>query len=148
MGIALITIVGAVLVLAAITLGVAAFARHGRPYPSCGACGYDVSGSVGDVTRCPECGIAFVEGGIVPARSSRKRVALIGLAALAVGMSCVGTIGVPAMLHQRALAARRQAEVQAALAAQAQAQAQAAANQATAAEMPPEPDATPGSTGP
>ena len=51
-----------IVLLVPIGLGVTLLILSGRgrrPFAACGGCGYDVSGSVGSVTRCPECGLNF-----------------------------------------------------------------------------------------
>ncbi len=66
--------------------------RGGKGYPACGKCGYDVGGSVGTVTRCPECGSAFTEAGILPPRGKRNPFMLAsGIALVVFGLGCVGT---------------------------------------------------------
>ncbi len=60
--------------------------RRGAPYPTCGKCAYDLSGTIGAATRCPECGSEFAEVGIVPPRGRRKPTLLwsgVGLVAVA-----------------------------------------------------------------
>ncbi len=49
---------------------------RGPGHPACGKCGYDVGGSVGTVTRCPECGSPFMEVGILPPRGKRNSIML------------------------------------------------------------------------
>jgi len=102
--------------------------RRRRPYPACGRCRYDVSGSIGSVTRCPECGVAFAEGGILPPR--RVSRALVGLTiAVPVFFATFVSLGVAhQMATRRALAARLAVM-------QAQTQAAAAAAQAAEAEV-------------
>ncbi|MEE9129388.1 MAG: hypothetical protein V3T84_05170 [Phycisphaerales bacterium] len=66
--------------------------RRGKGYPACGKCGYDVGGSVGTVTRCPECGSAFTEAGILPPRGKRNLLMLAsGIALVVFVLGCVGT---------------------------------------------------------
>jgi len=50
---------------------------RGRSYPACGACNYDLSGSVGSVPRCPECGADFKTVGITPPSGRRSTPMLI-----------------------------------------------------------------------
>ena len=114
----LIMVVGGVLLIV--------FSRtRGTDYPSCGRCGYDVSGSVGSVTRCPECGCDFTEVGILPPRRKRNPFMIAGgvvLIVLAVG--CVSL----------SLLFATGARVQATAAQKAAAQQTAAAQQAAAAQ--------------
>ncbi len=111
---------------------------RGRGHPACGKCGYDVSGSVGSVTRCPECGSFFTEVGILPPRPRRNPVMLtVGALLIVVVVGCLGT-SFSLQLAARARAQRAQAlAVRAqAITAQAQARAIAAPAQAQAAAQP------------
>jgi len=57
-----------------------------RNHPACGACGYDVTGSIARVDRCPECGGLFTEVGVLAAHSrprSTHRVVIVMVATLA-----------------------------------------------------------------
>ena len=97
---------------------------RGRGYPSCGKCGYDVSGSIGTVARCPECGSAFAAVGIMPPRGKRSPVLLAsGVALIVLAIGCPGS----SLLFRQAAASRAEAARAPALAAQQAAQAQAAA---------------------
>jgi hypothetical protein len=54
--------------------------RRGAAHPACGQCGYDVSGSLGAVARCSECGADFAAVGITPPRSTwNKPMLVVGL---------------------------------------------------------------------
>lgn len=67
--------------------------RGGLGYPACGQCGYDVSGSVGSVTRCPECGAAFTEAGIMPpTRRDRPFMRTAGLLLIILSIGCFGSM--------------------------------------------------------
>jgi hypothetical protein len=48
--------------------------RRGLGYPACGACHYNLSGTIGSGTRCPECGADIADAGIVPSRGRRSRL--------------------------------------------------------------------------
>lgn len=62
-------------------------------FPSCGACQYNLSGSVGSVARCPECGADFKEVGITPPRGASSRTMMIaGIALIVLPITCVGGI--------------------------------------------------------
>lgn len=64
---------------------------RGPSYPACGGCGYDVTGTVGNAARCPECGKDFVVVGIVPPVGKRNRgMLLAGVAVLLIPLMCVG----------------------------------------------------------
>ncbi len=73
--------------------------RGGPDYPSCGACSYDLTGSIGEVSRCPECGVDVAVAGIVPpgGRRSMARMVIGGLL-LAISVSCAGAFLLPALL--------------------------------------------------
>ena len=59
-------------------------------YPSCGGCGYDLSGSLGRATTCPECGSPFTTTGIRPAGTGKMPARfLVGAAMFAVGLLLV-----------------------------------------------------------
>ncbi len=107
---------------------------RGPGHPACGKCGYDVSGSVGSVTRCPECGSFFTEVGILPPRPRRKPVVMLTVGALliVVVVGCLGT-SFSFQLAARAEAQRAQSLAARAMATAAQAQSQAATSQAQAA---------------
>ncbi len=91
-------------------------------FPACGKCGYDVSGSVGSVTRCPECGSEFTEAGIVPPRRRSVRIAFWVTAAVIVLL--VSFIGFTMTYagYRSAVAQRQRALAQSAAAQQAAAQ--------------------------
>ena len=94
-------VVGAVLVFRSI--------RHGRAYPRCGGCGYDLSGSLTDDAagrtsyRCPECGSGFASVGIIPPGPHRRpALTIVGLALI---LSSVGLgLGLVAETRHRASA--------------------------------------------
>lgn len=71
-----------------------------RSYPACGSCGYDLSASVGAVTRCPECGAEFKDVGIRPPGESRNKAMLItGLVLVLIPLTCFGALFGMALLH-------------------------------------------------
>ena len=64
--------------------------RHG--FPSCGKCGYNVTGSIGSATRCPECGSPFAEVGIArPGGRYRPFMTIGGLILIVFAVGGVGT---------------------------------------------------------
>ncbi len=75
------------------------FSRRRRPaHPACGNCGYNVHGSIGSVTRCPECGADFGQAGITPPRGNRKRnpfMITAGVVLIVFSLGCLGTSLVP-----------------------------------------------------
>ena len=73
--------------------------RGGPDYPSCGACSYDLTGSIGEVSRCPECGVEVAVAGIVPPGGRRSMARMvIGALLLVISVSCVGAGLLPALL--------------------------------------------------
>ncbi len=112
-----------IMVVAGVLLIVFSRSR-GTAYPSCGRCGYDVSGSIGSVTRCPECGRDFTEVGILPPRRKRNPFMIgAGVVLIVLPLGCLGS----SLLFARA------ATVQATAAQKAAAQQAATAQQAAAA---------------
>ncbi len=70
--------------------------RRGSDHPACGECGYNVHGSIGSVTRCPECGADFGQAGITPPRGKRNPFMIAGGVVLIVfSLGCLGTSLVP-----------------------------------------------------
>jgi hypothetical protein len=90
---------------------------RGRNYPACGRCQYDLSASVGVTARCPECGAAFVEAGIIaPGGKRNATMVAVGLVLLLIPITCGGLL---AMTATRAAQRRAVASQRAAVAAQA-----------------------------
>lgn len=85
MFIVLVESIGAVVLAVGIALIVSSRGRR-RGYPSCGACGYNLTGSIGTGTGCSECGSSFTVAGITPPREKRRLSAL----ALGVLMALLG----------------------------------------------------------
>ncbi len=67
--------------------------RRGPGHPACGKCGYNVHGSIGSVTRCPECGADFGQAGITPPRGNRKRNPFMIAAGVVLIVSSLGCLG-------------------------------------------------------
>ncbi len=67
--------------------------RGGSGFPSCGGCGYDLTGSLGSVACCPECGSAFAEVGIDKPRPRQRPVLIVAGAALLTTAVCTLSIG-------------------------------------------------------
>lgn len=76
--IALICIMVAVAPLGVGTWLVVRGFRGGSAFPSCGRCGYDVTGTIGSATRYPECGSPFAEVGIDRPRGRHRRLMTAG----------------------------------------------------------------------
>lgn len=115
----LLTMVLVIAVIAVAGVILIVFSRRGRrPYPSCGKCRYDVSGSIGTVDRCPECGQAFAEVGIMAPGGGKRAMALgaTGVVLVVIAVGCMGT-SIVATMYQRAENARMQAQFQAQVAA-------------------------------
>ncbi len=114
------------LIMVALGVLLIVFSRaRGTAYPSCGRCGYDVSGSIGSVTRCPECGSDFTEVGILPPRRKRNPFMIgAGVVLIVLPLGCFGS----SLLFARAATLQGTAAQKAAAAQQA-----ATAQQATAA---------------
>jgi len=90
----------------------------GLGFPGCGHCRYDLSGTLGTITRCPECGSDLKQVGVLPAQSSKNKGTLAaGILLLCVPLLCVGTGVVMSLMMRSSVTAARQA----AAAAQAQA---------------------------
>ena len=65
--------------------------KHGLGYPACGGCSYDLTGSMGSATRCPECGASLADVGVLPAQTSRsKGMFLVGVLLMILPVSCAG----------------------------------------------------------
>ena len=79
--------------------------RRGADHPACGKCGYNVHGSIGSVTRCPECGADFGQAGITPPVGNRKRNPFMIAAGVVLIVSSLGCLGSTLLLP---LAARTQ----------------------------------------
>ncbi|MHC4990684.1 MAG: hypothetical protein ACYTGC_06850 [Planctomycetota bacterium] len=126
-------------------IAVAVALRGGRPYPSCGRCGYDLSGSIGQATRCPECGNEFAAVGILPPRRHPRAAGLVagGLVMMLLALGCLGSGTLSFRVQQRARIARQQALAAAAAAAAAQNSAQQARQTAAQARQDASSDGTP-----
>ena len=57
-------LIGAILVLTS--------RRRGPKHPSCGKCGYDLTGHVDLRSPCPECGSALAQVGVTPAGQMKR----------------------------------------------------------------------------
>src|SRR5688572_21555823 len=65
--------------------------RGGLGYPACGSCNYDLSGTIGKGTRCPECGTDIAVAGIVPPKGRRDvGRTWVGVAFVVVPLTCAG----------------------------------------------------------
>lgn len=88
--------------------------RGGLGYPACGGCKYDLSGSIGVATRCPECGEDFANVGIVPPKGRRNRIMVwTGVVLLIIPLTWLGVGLASAFLtYPRAVPARQSAAPQ------------------------------------
>ncbi len=66
--------------------------RRGSDFPTCGSCGYDLTGSTAATDLCPECGGNFNIVGITPPhRGGGSRIMLvIGIVLLVLPLTCGG----------------------------------------------------------
>jgi hypothetical protein len=116
----LLTIVGLAACLGGgIYLIVTARRRGGISEPRCGNCGYNLTGA--PANRCSECGMLFIEAGVVTAQQATSRPRLwvgIGLLVLPLLLCTLSGIGVMALGARQAAAARQTAAQQAAWASQ------------------------------
>ena len=80
-------IVPLLLALVTLSIGVVLIVksrRAGLPYPACGKCTYDLTGSIHHAERCPECGCAFADVPIrYPSAQRRPMMIVAGLALIA-----------------------------------------------------------------
>ncbi len=84
--------------------------RRGPGHPACGKCGYNVHGSIGSVTRCPECGADFGQAGIMPPVGNRKRNPFMIAAGVVLIVSSLGCLGSTLLLPLAARAQRSAAQ--------------------------------------
>lgn len=67
-------------------------------FPTCGGCGYDLTGSTGATELCPECGGQFTVVGILPPEPGGRRVGMLalGIVLIILPVTCFGvmTIGI------------------------------------------------------
>ena len=85
--------------------------KRGPGHPACGACGYNVSVSVGSSARCPECGAAFADVGVRPPRERSTVVFALGLALIIIPLVFGAFLLFSAMLATNARAAQQQAVI-------------------------------------
>ena len=66
--------------------------KRGSDFPTCGGCGYDLTGSTAATDLCPECGGSFTIVGITPPhRGGGSRIMLvIGIVLLVLPLTCGG----------------------------------------------------------
>ena len=75
--------------------------------PRCGECGYNLTGSLSD--RCPECGLRFVEAGVVKGSPASRVRLWFGLALLML-YPLFGGLSVAAYMADRAAVERARAQ--------------------------------------
>ena len=89
------------LVLAMIPVGIVLIVTSRKPglkYPSCGGCGYDLTGNTATTDLCPECGGTFTKVGIIPPQHTRRRNRLVlGIVLLVLPFGCGGLMAVSAL---------------------------------------------------
>ncbi len=114
--IAIVPLIGLILAVATIGIGIGIYlirssgSRRG-PEPRCGNCGYNLTGS--ESNRCSECGLLFIDAGIVrgsasPSRARRR----VGIALILVPVVLVLGL-IPTTLAFRMAAGQRQRAVMA-----------------------------------
>ena len=64
--------------------------RRGTGYPTCGGCGYDLTGSTAATDLCPECGGHFTVVGINPPQSGGRIMLVLGIVLLILPLTCGG----------------------------------------------------------
>jgi hypothetical protein len=102
-GIVLIVLAAVALpVLGLMTFGLTLmFADRKRrpPHATCGACAYNLTGSLGATTTCPECGSPFETAGVQPAGTGQRSVRfLVGVGLLLAGVAVILTWGLSILL--------------------------------------------------
>jgi hypothetical protein len=87
--------------------------KKGLGFPACGGCQYDLSGTIGAATRCPECGAEFAVVGILAPGGARNRKLLwSGIVVLMIPITCTGFLALSRFAaSQRAAQARVNAVV-------------------------------------
>ena len=78
--------------------------KRGSDFPTCGGCGYDLTGSTAATDLCPECGGQFTVVGIISPKSERKTgLLVIGIVLLILPLTCGGllTLNIAASLAAR-----------------------------------------------
>lgn len=78
--------------------------KRGSDSPTCGGCGYNLTGSTAATDLCPECGGQFTVVGIITPKSERKTgLLVIGIVLLILPLTCGGllTLGIAAPLAAR-----------------------------------------------
>src|SRR5688572_1857227 len=104
--------------------------RRGLGYPACGTCHYNVTGTVGNATRCPECGADLLTVGVLAPQGQRNTLMLwFGIVLLAIPLSCAGLNAVAFLIAAPSVRRAQQAAAAARQNYLAQQQQQAAATQ-------------------
>ena len=94
--------------------------KRGSNFPTCGSCGYDLTGSTAATDLCPECGGQFTVVGIISPKSERRSgLLIIGIVLLILPLTCGGllTFAIAAPLAargragQQAIIAQQQAQI-------------------------------------
>ena len=123
-GFSIIALLTMFLFLAMFIVGIVLIVTSRKPglkYPSCGGCGYDLTGNTASTDLCPECGGEFTKVGIIPPQPLRRRNRLVlGVFLLVLPLGCGGVMTVGALF----LATARQSTPAQAIAAQQQAMVQ------------------------
>ena len=67
--------------------------KRGSDWPTCGGCGYDLTGSTAATDLCPECGGQFTVVGIISPKSERRSgLLIVGIVLLILPLTCGGLL--------------------------------------------------------
>ena len=67
--------------------------KRGSDFPTCGGCGYDLTGSTAATDLCPECGGQFTVVGIISPKSERRSgLLIVGIVLLILPLTCGGLL--------------------------------------------------------
>ncbi len=121
MSILAVSILGVVLLVGAVVIVLLKAQRRERTDPTCGRCGYNLTGS--ESNRCPECGTLFIEAGVTTGSPSPKSPRWVLVSLLVLSILFVAGIGL-SVSYRAANRARAQARLRAIYAQAAAAQAQ------------------------
>ncbi len=91
MSILAVSILGVLLLLGAVAIVLFKAQRREGTGPTCGRCGYNLTGSVSN--RCPECGALFIEAGVTLGNPSHKRPRWVLVSLLVLSILFVAVIG-------------------------------------------------------
>lgn len=112
----MIAIVPLFILICAIVAGIATMLvmrrkPAGQPYPTCYRCDYNLVETIGQATRCPECGAEFANHGIRPPVTDAPRKHRMVIAGVVAGILLLasGGVGMALVMAGRARVAQLQA---------------------------------------